>query len=432
MRVGDVIKYERIKLQVTQEELCKDICSVSYLSKIENGATTPSNEIIELLFHKLNIDFFQVNDEKSENDRRLSLIHIYQDLIEKKKNIDEGTVIAELTGFKTVTQNKILSELILARFYLSKKKTDEADQIIMKLETIIDNYYSHEKFIFYKNKGLLYYLNGDYRMALNNFQCCLTLLSSAKFPGWDLADLYFQVALTNGRLQKVQESIEFASKALVYYDKDYNYLRSADCQMILGISYQRLENYEFAIKSYSLALKIGETFQNYNLMSAINHNLGYLKSLESDYEVAKIHFKKSLKLREPLIKEGVDDIKKLLNTIHSLIQLHYKEGNITEAQIYIEKGEKYLSSCKNVNNYEHQLHYNVYKKLIIDEEDSIRYLEDHVLPYFIERSNSRYIYKYSKLLAEIFETERKYKKSVYFYKLANHTAQSLIPKTYIE
>ena len=36
-RAGEVIKLNRIALNMTQEQLCEGICSVKTLSRIENG-----------------------------------------------------------------------------------------------------------------------------------------------------------------------------------------------------------------------------------------------------------------------------------------------------------------------------------------------------------------------------------------------------------
>ena len=55
--LGSVIKYERVKQDMKQELLCKNICSVSYLSKIESNSAAPSTEVTTLLFKKLGIEY---------------------------------------------------------------------------------------------------------------------------------------------------------------------------------------------------------------------------------------------------------------------------------------------------------------------------------------------------------------------------------------
>lgn len=52
---GYVIARERLAKSWSQEGLCKGICTVSYLSKIENGKADPSEQILCLLFERLGL-----------------------------------------------------------------------------------------------------------------------------------------------------------------------------------------------------------------------------------------------------------------------------------------------------------------------------------------------------------------------------------------
>ena len=55
--VGSIIRDERIKQAMKQEVLCHKICSPSYLSKIESNQANPSDDVLVLLFQRLNIRF---------------------------------------------------------------------------------------------------------------------------------------------------------------------------------------------------------------------------------------------------------------------------------------------------------------------------------------------------------------------------------------
>ena len=52
---GMLIYRERLRRSWSQEGLCKGICTVSYLSKIENGKAEPSGEILRLLLERLEL-----------------------------------------------------------------------------------------------------------------------------------------------------------------------------------------------------------------------------------------------------------------------------------------------------------------------------------------------------------------------------------------
>ena len=65
MDYGMMIFHHRKKLGWTQEKLCEGICSVSHLSKIENGTKEAGIETIELLLKKMRVEI-DANDSIDE------------------------------------------------------------------------------------------------------------------------------------------------------------------------------------------------------------------------------------------------------------------------------------------------------------------------------------------------------------------------------
>lgn len=55
---GAIIKRERLERNWSQEGLSRGICAVSYLSKIEQGKTESSPEILRMLFARLKIRWY--------------------------------------------------------------------------------------------------------------------------------------------------------------------------------------------------------------------------------------------------------------------------------------------------------------------------------------------------------------------------------------
>ena len=53
--IGEYIKNYRRKREITQEELCSGICSVSTLSRLELGRQTPSRDTLRALLHRLGL-----------------------------------------------------------------------------------------------------------------------------------------------------------------------------------------------------------------------------------------------------------------------------------------------------------------------------------------------------------------------------------------
>ena len=55
--VGTLIRRERLRQNLSQEGLCRGICVVSYLSKIEQGKAEAGEDILLPLLHRLGIQY---------------------------------------------------------------------------------------------------------------------------------------------------------------------------------------------------------------------------------------------------------------------------------------------------------------------------------------------------------------------------------------
>lgn len=65
--IGNIIKIERLKQHITQKVLAQDICSTSYLSKIESGKQIPQDEVKNALLNRLQVNlehYLNVDEEQ--------------------------------------------------------------------------------------------------------------------------------------------------------------------------------------------------------------------------------------------------------------------------------------------------------------------------------------------------------------------------------
>ncbi len=60
------LKRKRLENHLTLEELCKGVCTVSYLSRIENNVVDVGDEYFTLLFKKLDIDYNMLKETKND------------------------------------------------------------------------------------------------------------------------------------------------------------------------------------------------------------------------------------------------------------------------------------------------------------------------------------------------------------------------------
>lgn len=75
-KYGVLLKRKRLENHMTLEKLCEGVCTVSYLSRIENNLVEVDEQYYVSLFRKLNIDFNELKEVK-ENEIYIELLKCY-------------------------------------------------------------------------------------------------------------------------------------------------------------------------------------------------------------------------------------------------------------------------------------------------------------------------------------------------------------------
>lgn len=143
--IGWLIKNERIRKKITQEQLCHGICSTSYYSKVENGYAAANQIVIKMLLERLGInqekymvyrdqreyeldqlkfeirrsnalsDFIlhkekliKIKDLITESDHITKQFYIlHQCFIERRENINSETILINLIEALSLTKSEI-------------------------------------------------------------------------------------------------------------------------------------------------------------------------------------------------------------------------------------------------------------------------------------------------------------------------------------
>ena len=117
--IGIILKEYRTRLNISQEELCLDLCAVSTLSRIESGTQVPGRKLIEALFSRMGmnrsvpltkVDFQRENLEYRINDMIATGKFEIFDLLEEYKNCGESLTSLEeqfYLFYKTIAEDHL-------------------------------------------------------------------------------------------------------------------------------------------------------------------------------------------------------------------------------------------------------------------------------------------------------------------------------------
>ncbi|MGF0039728.1 helix-turn-helix domain-containing protein [Peptoniphilaceae bacterium SGI.131] len=288
---GLIIKRERVERRLSLKELAKNICSISYLSKIESGSVYPSDEIIYLLMDKLGIKFDK-------------------DLEEEAKFLAESSYAYFLSGFI----NRLV-ELLKDKDIEKYRATDAGlDLSLLKKFALGDKLELEDSLLYYmSNRQLAIYkmIKGDFAGALEIFPC---------------AYLYYETGFESYRIGDYSSALVYLQKA---YDlasvKGYAYLMLKS-KLIIGNSYSNQLDVGNMHREYDVAKNLAFALGRNDVLRTLDYNIASTKIEIGDYEEAYKYF---IKLKGAKKME-----------LHKLGVVCERLGKFKEAKVAINKAIK--------------------------------------------------------------------------------------------
>lgn len=385
--VGFLLKYNRLKNNYSQEGICKGICTISYLSKIENGSAQPSQEIIEQLFAVLGIESCWDKQVLMDAEK---LIQTYFDKI---FHIEDVALEAEKI-------NIIIDKLEISPLYLRCQLYKIQEAIRCKDEQIHMLFENIKPFIPYMNEketALYELLHGESSDDEDSFLKA-DAFSPCSFSKYKLAHLYYK----NGQFQK---ALQYCSKAYDLAAYEGNTAIMSEVSIIEGGCYCNLHQIDLMMQTYDRCMNLNRN--NQTMQNDIYYNIGatYL-------EVGKNQ--KALEYLKLTEHHRTDPLDRFL-TYHKLSLAYFNLNQLTESLTYIEKAETMLKQ-KLIDDGNEDLYAKMIKivRLMNQNINDEGYM--NLLKEVYEECGSRTIFGYQQfhgqLLIKAYTTNRRYKEAL--------------------
>ncbi|MFU0789018.1 helix-turn-helix domain-containing protein [Virgibacillus proomii] len=419
MEIGPFIKLQRTKRNMTQGELSKGIVSLSYLSKIENKKTKPNPEIIQLLCNRLGIELTDETDLQIE-EKCKEWYDMLFDRYDKRVMTEKYEELQQLMD-RSINNNTLLFEIHKIRYYIVLRDYGKALQKINELNEMVDTFSDTHAYYWYKFKGNYYSHKEEQHQAMRCYKTAEEKIRLANINEAEIADLHYIFSVTHSKLWEDLEAIDYAKQAMEVFQRDYNFIRCAQCHILLGISYQRIKMPERALKNYNLAKHLGELNHSEDVVQLAHHNLGYMHSTMGNSEEAIKNYLIALENKELEHKDR-------LAAITRLIQEYYTISDFDKVKQHLRQAEEILELAKNKYYYKFFNYIiQVYMYLLNGDVKKFRLvLADDFIPYLKQQGDYGNLAIYAKLLAAKLEEIGKYKESVQYYKLASNSYNNLI------
>ncbi|CQR46082.1 Transcriptional activator NprA [Paraliobacillus sp. PM-2] len=417
--IGNKIKYYRVKAKMTQEELASGVVSVSYLSKIEHDSAEANPEAIQKLCEKLNINPVRMRDDAIQHLSDQWHKELLQQDIAKAK--DTYLLLKEEMEKIIDAELYWVTELHRLYYYVLSKQYEKAIEMCCFLEQHQEKFNELEQYYWYKFSGYYYYIvDLSYLKAYGQLRRAEEVIN-VEIANYneEIHDLYFLIANVSTKVYFTYHTMVYIEKALEFYRNNYQLKRCAECQIIKGIAYTRMNEMAKAKKSFHLAFSILNKYNNNAVLASCNRELGDLYNRNGEPTKAVTYFEKAYQIAKD--KEQVEQLKAML----CLVKIYVDRKELEQAKQWYEEAMSFLQIAKDLPiNYVYEL--KTYYYLIYGFDQTFEVLmEKTVLPFLKQKEQCKQYSRYKLLLGDYYYENRKYKLAASCYKKAHESVNHI-------
>ncbi|MFG6113704.1 tetratricopeptide repeat protein [Halobacillus sp. MO56] len=316
MNVGERIRQLRIHKKLTQGELVKDISSITYLSRIENGQIKPSYSFLKKISKRLTIPLDDLAEQNTvDAEKRISTIF---DDFKRDSQLSEEELSFLSMNTKESHPPHILIQLygILIRYFVHKD-INQAETLYTLSSRVIPNnddntdidtdYY----LFYYISCGIYYYKKQLYDRSDHYFTKAERIMDHK--DTLENGKLYYNISLVKQRLMEDKTLGLYYSKNA--YDIFEKYGETRMMAMVLitqGVQYHLMKEYDQSLTCLNHAMNLVED-TNESLLAMIEYNKGRVYQGLHKFEEAIDSYQKSININEKLniIEEQIYSLRSL-------------------------------------------------------------------------------------------------------------------------
>ncbi len=374
--LGSHLKKIRLEMKRNQDWVAKGICSVSYLSKIENNNIEFNQNIVREIMERLELDpsIYQINMHDEQYLKR-TILYMYQ-FNEKKFN----TIYEEV---KEVEHNLTINLVKLA--YMVKQDNKNTEKQILMMEHLIASMSDLDLQAYLVFSGIYYEKQKQYPLAFEMLELSLDMNQESEYLQALACAKLFEI---NQRLHKRNSSFKYFLEAKRLFQNHNNIKRLMKLKLMKA---------KYLIKEQPMEAKNIIVYLKEDQFDKSDLDEYYLISAKIYQQLGKIE----------LARECVEKISLEHTFAFDKLLLQYQlEENETKKDFYSTKIEQ-------LNHKEIGLH-NVIQYRLMREPDRMKrktYLKDVAIPYAKKSYNFDLFKEFVKEITEICMSTSRYKEA---------------------
>lgn len=400
--IGTIIKKNRLDQNMSQESLCKGICTVSYLSKIENGQAKSSHEILALLFNRLKLPFPETIDA----------IEGYQTQIYDAINTlilgDNVEAVKKYQGLAADRALFLASPLVIdwlildVYFAIEGWRWDDVSANIEALEAYSKYYSTNQRYHVYTLKGQRAVHEVVYDAALEAFMQA----QHSKRDGMIIG----QLGMTYFFKGDYVSAITYGNEAYIELMDAGNIYVAIEISGFIAAAYSNLNQIDKALHIYKRQLNLTLHAAQNHVRYSVFYNIGATYLMLGDFE------KTFLNLNLALECLNAEEVGRAYYLYQKLILCHIGLGQLPEARAWLEKLESNMAASNGAADASmiQSIKWLAHFKHHDDPKQEPGYLDDLKATFDLSRRDSHFGFHlfYGQYLIEAYKANRRYKEAM--------------------
>ncbi|WP_088070649.1 helix-turn-helix domain-containing protein [Gottfriedia luciferensis] len=405
MLEGEIIKFYRKKAGLTQEDLGKDICTATHVSRIERGETRYSAEIIKLFSQRLQIDIEKEITAVKNIEIKLQKWH-NSIILERMNEVTKIKEELENIQYINASNYAIYYQLLLARYFILRKNIDKTERILKRIEKESPPMSTYEKNLYYHVRGI-YYLDQYTRLNNVNRQSALQELKKINIEEYGNREYYYHLGVAYHWTQSKVMAYFYGEKAFRYFKKTNNYARAilAESLMLVQLKESTQLDFEEIVVRYESLIELSESLGLLDKRGMILHNLGLMYFWKQDFKNAHVYYDKSVKEAD---KQSLPYLNRLYNYLDNA-----EEGKLLSTNELLKQANEGLALSEKATNDLYKILFNLLIFRFNNQFDEYYlYIDQTALPFFKSHHHVTHANKYAKLLYNYYVKTEQFKKAV--------------------
>ncbi|OCS84751.1 helix-turn-helix domain-containing protein [Caryophanon tenue] len=284
--IGEKIRHLRIHKGLSQGQLIEGLCSVAYLSKVENGKTKPSSSFLARVAARLQVSVAVIDPSSSDDflQRVEEVLARVEQRTETLQEDDEALLKMVLLEF--VPQYILIRVVtVLLKHYLQRGHVAQAEAVyeaaskLMDLQAMDVTQHQHVYFHLHNVLGKYFYMKDHFAQADYHFLVAEQCIDERHQQ--ERAKIYYNISLVKQRL------LEDKSIAIFYSERAYElFMKQNDRENVINALITLGVQYHFA-QQFERSLHVLEEAERYIEQSASPNKAS--NEVMIKYNIGRVH-----------------------------------------------------------------------------------------------------------------------------------------------